>query len=264
MNFRLLVFSAALDALLASSILLALMQPVSAHPADRPDGSSAEIEKTTGILTQRIPARHLAKWQAIERLVFAEDATGQPLHPTLRSLYEWAEASGHAIYIELITESRLSSCTAGNFSIEHFDPQGERHEAAIKLYLANIDQAFIGESAQRTDGLIPFRGLRKEERYAEVLGHELAHAVDILSDLDRVRKVEELVEQTNELLLRYHAQRGGQTLSAEMRRRLSRRDSLLHELERRAESIEARVWRELTSSQPTRGVTPEPITSARR
>jgi hypothetical protein len=264
MKVRLLIPRAAFEALLASSILIALTQPVSARPTETPAGSRAEYEKTSGILTERIPARHLARWQAIERLVFAEDDTGQPLHPTLRSLYEWAESSGHAIYIELITESRLSSCTAGNFSIERFDPRGERHEAVIKLYLANIDLAFIGESVQRPDGLIPFKGLKKEERYAEVLGHELAHAVDILSDLEKVRKVEEVVEQTNELLLRYHSQRAGQSLSADLRKRLSRRDSLLHELERRAESIEARVWRELISSQPLRGVTPEPMATARR
>lgn len=253
MKFSRLIPLAALDVLFASSVMLALSQPVSA------DG-----EQVSGIRTERISARNLPRWQAIERLVFVENASGQPLHPTLRSLYEWAEASGHSIYIELITESRSSSCTAGNFSIEHFDPKGERHEAVIRLYLANIDQAYIGDTVQRPDGLIPFKGLKKEERYAEVLGHELAHAVDILSDLEKVRKVEEVVEQTNEMLLKFHSQRASNALSPELEKRLSSRDKLLHELEKRAESIETIVWRELTASQPLRSAASDNTTAARR
>lgn len=252
---------AALDVLFASSVMIALSQPVR---SESPGRISADSENVSGIRTERISARNLPRWQAIERLVFAEDASGQPLHPTLRSLYEWAEASGHSIYIELITESRVSSCTAGNFSIERFDPKGERHEAVIRLYLANIDQAYIGDTVQRPDGLIPFKGLKKEERYAEVLGHELAHAVDILSDLEKVRKVEEVVEQTNEMLLKYHSQRASDALSPELEKRLSSRDKLLHELEKRAESIEAAVWRELISSQSARGVSSEFSAAARR
>jgi hypothetical protein len=251
------------DALLASTFLMAQTLPPATRPADRPE-PRAGAEKTSGILLDRVPARHLSKWQAIERLVFAEAATGQPLHPTLRNLYEWVEASGHAVYLELITDSRVSSCTAGNFSIKLFDPKGERHQAVIRLYLSNIDLAFIGESVARPDGLIPFKGLKKEERYAEVLGHELAHAVDILASLNKARKVEEMVEQTNELLLRQHSLRTGEKLSPDLQQRLTIRDSLLRELENRAEAIEATVWRELTASQPLRGTASDNTTAARR
>ena len=93
---------------------------------------------------------------------------------------------------------------------------------------------------------------------------ELAHAVDILSDLEKVRKVEEVVEQTNEMLLKFHSQRASNALSPELEKRLSSRDKLLHELEKRAESIETIVWRELTASQPLRSAASDNTTAARR
>ena len=49
------------------------------------------------------------------------------------------------------------------------------------------------------------------------------------------------------------AQTGKTTpLSPEMKRRLSRRDALLKDLEKQAEEMEFIVWRELTASKPHR------------
>ncbi|HZS09525.1 MAG TPA: hypothetical protein VFD58_32140 [Blastocatellia bacterium] len=261
MKFRHLFPFAAPAVLLALSLLFTPVQSARAGADDKTH--RPETAKATGIISDRIPARQMQKWQAIEKLVLAEDPSGQPLHPTLRSLYEWAESGGHAIYIELITRNSISNCTAGHFSIERFDPKGVRHEAVIRLYLSNIDQAWIGESTARDDRFIPFRGLKKEERYAEVLGHELAHAVDILSDLEKARKVEELVEQTNEMLLDRQTRRGSEELTPDLKERLTSRDSLLKQLEERASTLEAAVWRELTASLTTRGRSPEVLASNR-
>ncbi len=203
---------------------------------------------TTGIITERLLPKDLQRWSAIERIVFAEDRSGQPLHPTLRGLWEWAEASGHAVYIELATSNRVSTCTAGSFSIERLDPQGKRHDVVVRLYLSNIDQAYVGANAARAGTFVPFAGLSKEERYAEVLGHELAHAAFILSHQPRAEMVEEMVEQTNELLLK-HTQRAGEPMGQEMRQRLLKRDSVLKDLEEQAETMEAGVWREIMAGK---------------
>jgi hypothetical protein len=214
-----------------------------------PSSHPAEL---SGLITTRLTPKSLARWKAIERLVFAEDVNRQPLHPTLRSLWEWVETSGHAVLIEIVHSTRNSTCTAGSFIIEHFDPKGERHVAVIRLNLSNIDQAYVGPEAARAGGFIPFDGLSREERYAEVLGHELSHAIHILTSLERTKKVEEMVEKTNELLLSQPPRRKDGLLSVEMKRRLFQRDALLQELEKQAEAMEYIVWRELTAGKSVR------------
>jgi hypothetical protein len=95
--------------------------------------------------------------------------------------------------------------------------------------------------------------LNKEERYAEVLGHELAHAYHILTDLRRAESVRNLVARTNDLLLSYNAYGDTRALGREMRWLLFQRDSLLIKLEAYAEGVEASVWRELIASKKKRG-----------
>lgn len=194
----------------------------------------------------------MRRWKAIERIVFAEDAEGQPLHPTLRDLWERLKRSGHAIYIEMRDTRRAVSNTAGVFHIEHLDPESLRHVAVIRLYPETIDRAYVGPNGARHEGFIPFLGLKKEERYAEVLGHEMAHALHILSDPTRARMVEELVQQTNESFLLYGRQNGYANIEPEMRRRLDRRDAFLKELEEPAEAAEMLIWREIASSREAR------------
>jgi len=207
----------------------------------------------SGLITSRLSTKELDLWKEMERIVFAEGANRRPMHPTLRDLWEWVETSGHAVFIEIRCSSRNSSSTAGSFAIERFDPRGEKHIAAIKLNLSSIDQAYVGPSSARDNGFIPFQGLSKKERYVEVLGHELAHAVHILSDPERARKVEDMVEKTNEILLSQRLNRKVNLLAPEMDRRLYRRDALLKDLEEQAEEMEYVVWRELVASKPIRG-----------
>jgi hypothetical protein len=207
---------------------------------------------SSGLITSRLSTKELDLWKEMERIVFAEGADRRPLHPELRNMWEWVETSNHAVFIEITRSARISSCTAGSFAIERFDPKGEKHIAAIKLNLSSIDQAHVGPSSARDNGFIPFQGLSKKERYVEVLGHELAHAVHILTDPERARKVEEMVEKTNEILLSQRQNRRVNLLAPDMNRRLSRRDALLKDLEEQAEEMEYVVWRELTAGKGDR------------
>jgi hypothetical protein len=236
-------------------LLVSLSQTIAAQePLSRyyPGLPSSRAAVSAGLITTRLSTKELERWKAIEHVVFAEDPTGQPLHPTLRRLWEWVETSGHAVFVEIIRSTRTPTCTAGSFIIERFDPKGESHIAVIRLNLSNIDQAYVGPDAARANGFIPFDGLIKEERHAEVLGHELAHAVHILTSLERTKMVEEMVEKTNEMLLSRRPQRRNDSLSPEMKRKLTQRDALLKELEKQAEEMEYVVWRELSAGKSVR------------
>jgi hypothetical protein len=223
----------------------------------KPKGAPKQTE-FSGLITSRLSLKELERWKTIERIAFAEDARRQPMHPTLRNLWQWIETSGHAVFVEIMRTTKTSTCTAGSFVIERFDPKGEKHVAVIKLNLSSIDQAYVGPDSARENGFVPFEGLSKEERYVEVLGHELAHAVHILTNLERAGKVEEMIEKTNEILLSRRPNRQDATLSPEMKRRLSRRDALLKDLEKQAEEMEIVVWRELVASKPIREKIPSP------
>ena len=243
-------------------LLAPLFYPVNAQetpPRNLKGAPSSQPAEFSGLITSRLSLKELERWNAIERLVFTEDSNRQPLHPTLRNLWEWVETSGHAVFVEIAHSTRTSTCTAGSFVIERFDPKGERQIAVIRLNLSNIDQAYIGHNAARDNGFIPFEGLSKEERYAEVLGHELAHAVHILTNLERARKVEDMVEKTNEMLLSRRPYRKDNLLSPELKRMLSRRDALLKDLEKQAEEIERVVWRELIAGKAVREKMPSSL-----
>lgn len=51
--------------------------------AGTPNASVIRHAATTGIRTDRLSRRQLRTWRKIERIVFARDAAGGPLHPTL-------------------------------------------------------------------------------------------------------------------------------------------------------------------------------------
>lgn len=208
--------------------------------------------KQSGLLTTRLSPKDRGRWKAIEQLVFAQSKTGEPYHPILRELWLWADSSRHSIQIELLDSRTVQSSTAGSFNIERFDPTGQRHVTSLKLYLSNIDQAVTGPQVARLNGFIPFESLRKEERYAEVLGHELAHVKYVLDNAIRTHLVHELVETTNEMLLLHARTKPASLTSPEMKQRLNQRDQLLRELETQAETVEEVVWRELINSQKVR------------
>lgn len=220
--------------------------------------------KQTGLLITQLSDKQLVRWKAIEQLVFARNQSGELLHPVLHELWRWADASGHVIQVQLMESKTAQSSTAGSFNIEQFDPTGRCHVASLKLYLSNIDQAVIGPQVARANGFVPFEALSKEERYAEVLGHELAHVKYVLNNMVRTRLVHELVETTNDLLLLHARSKPAILTSPEMKRRLTQRDELLRELETQAEAIEEVVWRELIVSKTLRARMTTATTMQRR
>jgi hypothetical protein len=208
--------------------------------------------KQTGLLTSRLTEKDLERWKTLERLVFAKGKTGEPLHPVLQELWRWADGSGHIIYVELVDSKNVQTSTAGSFNIERFDPTGQRHVTVLKLFLSSIDLAVVGPQVARPGGFIPFEELSKEERYAEVLGHELAHVKYVLNNGVRTHLVHELIETTNDILLLHARKKPGALTSPEMKQRLTQRDELLKELEFQAEAVEEVVWRELLASKKSR------------
>src|SRR5574341_1857257 len=226
-------------ALLAIS-LSPLLEATAQHSGGRRARDTARQRQSavTGLITTRLSERQLRRWKTIARLVFAIDKAGHPLHPTLRSLWEWAESCPHTIYIELPNRGSYRGTGAGQFKIEKFDPAGKRHVAVIRLRLSVIDSAASDKTVARANGFIPFFDLQRHERYAEVLGHELAHAQTILSDLRTAKLNYETVEQTNSLFTAYYLQRNGKPLGQQLKQRLSRRDSLLQKFEVIAEGVE--------------------------
>ena len=208
--------------------------------------------KVKGFDISRLVRKDFERWKAIEKVARAEGKDGAALHPKLRALWQWAETSGHQIYVQLMSAPALQSNLAGSLNIEQFDHTGKCHVVVIKLYLANIDHVVIGSRTARANGFIPFENLHKEERYAEVFGHELAHAQYILSNLMRTYLVYELIETTNDLVLVRARRNASELKSPDMLLRLSQRDELLKEMEAQAEGVEEKIWQELSASQKAR------------
>jgi hypothetical protein len=206
----------------------------------------------TGLRTERLTAKEKLRWNTIENLVFAQSQDGQWLHPTLINLWQWIETSGHAVYIEFNSSGNVLTSTAGQFRIERLDPRGERHVGVITLNLINIDAAYTGADARRPIGFIPFDKLKHDERYAEVLGHEMAHAADILTSLEKAAQVEEFVEKTNQLLMHHRSLKPTEKITRDLMHRLGQRDELLKTLEAAADRAEAVVWRELVAGKAAR------------
>jgi hypothetical protein len=202
-------------------------QPRLAEPSGRP----------TGLRADRLSGKNLEKWNKIVSVVMAEDRDGRPLHPALRRLWDAVDGSGHTVFIE-IPDTR--SYFAGRFEVTTVDPDGTAHEAIILLNLRAIDRASTGAAAARADGFIPFKGLKKAERHAEVLGHELAHAAWHLASPGRARLAQQLqgrLEQQAQALMASGAAGAGAQESD--------LDRLARELEEPAETAERAIWEEL-------------------
>ena len=91
-------------------------------------------------------------------------------------------SSWHVLHIELPRRSG-SSAIAGRFRIESQGPDG-RIQAVLMLNLRVIDRVLTGTPKAQ---LVPFEVLGRAERRAQVLGHELAHAVWAFAAPDQAR-----------------------------------------------------------------------------
>ncbi len=198
-----------------------------------------EAKTLTGIAIDSISPAQLRTWQSIVDIITAKDKRGQLRHPTLHGLYHQADMSGHLIRIELSEEESMTR--AGRFIIEKVDPGNGSHQVRIRLNLATIRPTHVGEDVRHANGLIPFAGLSMKKRYAEVLGHELAHAVAIFQNVEMIRLYQQLEKETADL-------DSGSPNAAERDRIrcLERIEQLQRKIEEPAEAAELVIWRELS------------------
>jgi hypothetical protein len=161
-------------------------------------------------------------------------------------LWRAVEQSGHSVFIELITDQRKCSNVAGETVIEKLDPTGRSHAIRVRLFIPTIDRVYAGEQPAR-DGMefVPFSGLRHEERYAKVLGHELAHVARAFRDPDYLRLLDEICLEQNAIASAV-GRRGG---DAALQQRSNRIWLLVLESEKPAIAAEAEIRRELLAGK---------------
>jgi hypothetical protein len=201
-----------------------------------------------GLRTDRLSRKDLRVWTRILEIVMAKDRDGRPLHPTLRALWYAVDTSGHLVYVEM--HGPKGSYIAGRFAITKVDPLGQTHEAILILNPWVIDELSTNSAVARADGFIPFVGLGKYERYAELLGHELAHAVWTVADPQRARLVMPLQSENVQVMRRVLDNTPGSEVAlGERVRELTRLSQMLEEP---AEAAEVAVWRELRVGQRVR------------
>ncbi len=220
------------------------------HGGDKPHQNDADAVRgsagnQTGVRTDRLSPRQLQNWKKIQGIVSARDAAGRLLHPTLERLWRQVESSGHTIFIDMRAPALES--TAGIVVFERIDPEGKNHTLSICLYLSAIDNADTSDWARRADGFTPFKQLNREERYAQVIGHELAHVVLIMQDPYYAALVREQNGLRAELLARNRKGRKV-VFDSENMLRLRRLAMLTGQLEAPANAIEIEIWRELAGS----------------
>jgi len=220
-----------------AAILVMLPVSIEASTRDSQSPSEAPIEtagqaKTAGILTDRLRGSRLRMWNSIQAVVFATDNSGRLKHPTLNALWHEADRCGHVIHIEL---SKQECNRAGQVRIERSDSNDRKHVVAIELNLYAIKHASVAEIARQPNGWVPFAGLGLQERCAEVLGHELAHAIRIFRNPEYLQLFRDMERAGREF----------KWLAPEANERLRRLVQLLSEFEKPVEATEMAVWREL-------------------
>ena len=214
--------------------------------------SATAGDKETGILTDRLSTKQLRTWRLIEDVVSAKGQDGQPLHPRLHDLWQRIEGGRHVVHIEFPKTTNIDSNSAGSFRLEQCDPDNRRCEGVIRLSLSTIENSLLSKENRPTEGFIPFKGLGKIERYAEVLGHEMEHAVRVFENPHYAGMAAELEKQAREFgdFLRQNAK--GKLHERESEERIARLTSLSDELERPAVLTEAEIWYELREGQSVR------------
>jgi len=107
----------------------------------------------------------------------------------------------------------------------------------------------VDAAVRRSDGLVPFYRLGQNERYAEVVGHELAHAVQMLENPEYAHLCLKLDVQAAEYLLSRRQSASGAVADEVTRLRQARLQSLTDKIEKPAQAAELEVWRELLNGQ---------------
>ncbi len=204
---------------------------------------------TNAFRTERLSPRQTRLWNSIRKIVQETDHHGRVMHPVLYGLWQAVEQSGHRVFVELITDPDRCSNMAGETVVEEFDPKRQTHSIRIRLFISTIARAYAGEQPS-VDGIsfVPFSGLRREERYAKVLGHELSHIDKMLRDPEYMRLVRDINEE--QLAIATPVGADGTALSNEARNeRLSRIWPRILESEKPALAAEAEIYRELLAGK---------------
>lgn len=211
-----------------------------------------DVTASEGIRTDRLTPRQLRTWRSVEQIIQAVDRAGRPLHPRLFSLWRWAQISGHAICIELLDDKNPPIYHAGFLTVQAQNGDESKKIAVIQLFSWIIEKASEQKEVQRPDGFIPFDGLGKLERYAQVVGHELAHAALQLEDPAYSRLCRELEIERSAFLASRQPNRKSAVYDQTMQQHLARLQSLTEEIEAPAQSTEVEIWRELLQGQGLR------------
>ncbi len=206
------------------------------------DAAAAGHTDGGGIRTDRLSHKNLRIWKKIYLTICTRDAKGQLLHPKLERLWSQVESSGHVVYIEM--SRRTAESMAGKFTVERTDPEGRNDILSIRLFLSAIKKASTREGARRTDGFIPFERLDETERYAEVLGHELAHAVLTIKNPRYAALAREQSRLEAELVTQILTA-GKVVVDVYNELRMRRLDQLALQVEAPANAVEIEIWREL-------------------
>jgi hypothetical protein len=230
------------------AMALVVCDPPGAPAQPGPPRGPAPLGASGGIRTERLSRKELTTWNSIVAIVMAESPAGQPLYPTLRALWDTVDTSGHVVYVEMRDPGAPPSYVAARFAITRVDPEGKAHEGILTMNLRAIDKAPTGAAARRANGFIPFEGLGRKERYAEVLGHELAHAVWGLADVERARLAERLQDETEQQMGVFLAARA-RGVHAEIEKHVAELDRLGRVLEEPAEAAEVVIWEELRAGR---------------
>jgi hypothetical protein len=232
----------------AFCVVLTVGVATSPDPATAMDvAGSSSAEAKRGLVLDRLSKSDLRLWRAVEEVVLASDASGAPRSPTLRRLWDWARTSPHVLHVEMVPPSKLPAGIAGVFHVERRDPAGRSHAAVIRLCPRNIRNARVNVGPNSVVSFVRFEGLTEIERYAEVLGHELAHAEYILENPARLAELEAAQRALDEYVFRAGRKTGPP--HDEVGTWCASALAVLAAIEAHAESVEAVVLRELAGTQ---------------
>ena len=221
---------------------------VSLFLAVSPRSPAQETQAKTaprGIRTDRLKPGHLTIWKAIERIALEVNRDGRPVRPTFYNLWQWAQKSRHAIYIEMDGHEVLHH-NAGAFTIENFEQEQQSWTAVIRLNLSVIQAAdAIKKRIDGSNRSISLREVGRNERCAIIVGHELVHASLILENPQYGRLYQECERETAAYYLAGGMAAKEHDNNLEMQMRLKRLQSLMDQLEAPADSVEMELWREI-------------------
>jgi hypothetical protein len=227
-----------------AAMLLAFLAtfPAQSRSFDIADASGSP----SGFRTDRLTPKQVLIWEEIEKIALAADKSGRLLHPRLNDLWQRVQSSGHTAFIEM-AEHRVATSTGAKTTLEETDLDGNRKVVVIWLHLWALDTALADRAVHRPDGLTPYYRLGKYERYAEALGHELAHAVLMLESPDYAGLCSEYRSESIQLLAMLG--QGRSAADEQIMQRRQRLQSLADRIEKPAEAAELEIWGELYSGQ---------------